>query len=120
MVIKSVVSWIFSIVPVHGSYFHITSRLFLIFYLYFIYLLLDFALFLVSWEVSSGVFRIFGCSCMFWNVPVLQCSVFRCSWKNYIPFILLVFCFFFGSISVSGQLRTYPSPNPTCYNKLIS
>ena len=22
----------------------------------------------------------------------------------------------FGSISVSGQLRTYPSPNPTCYN----
>ena len=25
-----------------------------------------------------------------------------------------------GSISVSGQLRTYPSPNPTCYNKLIS
>ena len=26
----------------------------------------------------------------------------------------------FGLISVSGQLRTYPSPNPTCYNKLIS
>ena len=25
-----------------------------------------------------------------------------------------------GSISVSGQLRTYPSPNPTRYNKLIS
>ena len=25
-----------------------------------------------------------------------------------------------GSISVSGQLRTYPSPNLTCYNKLIS
>ena len=23
------------------------------------------------------------------------------------------------SISVSGQLRTYPSPNPTCYNKLV-
>ena len=22
-----------------------------------------------------------------------------------------------GLISVSGQLRTYPSPNPTCYNK---
>ena len=25
-----------------------------------------------------------------------------------------------GSISVSGQLRTYPSPNPTSYNKLVS
>ena len=25
-----------------------------------------------------------------------------------------------GSISVPGQLCTYPSPNPTCYNKLIS
>ena len=25
-----------------------------------------------------------------------------------------------GSISVSGQLRTHPSPNPTCHNKLIS
>ena len=25
-----------------------------------------------------------------------------------------------GSISVSGQPRTYPSPNPTCCNKLIS
>ena len=24
-----------------------------------------------------------------------------------------------GSISVSGQLHTYPSPNPTCYNKLV-
>ena len=23
-----------------------------------------------------------------------------------------------GSMSVSGQLRTYPTPNPTCYNKL--
>ena len=26
----------------------------------------------------------------------------------------------YGSISVSGQLRTYPSPNPTGYNKLIT
>ena len=25
-----------------------------------------------------------------------------------------------GSISVSEQLRTYPWPNPTCFNKLIS
>ena len=25
-----------------------------------------------------------------------------------------------GSISLSGQLRTYPSPNPTCCSKLIS
>ena len=25
-----------------------------------------------------------------------------------------------GSISVSGQLHTYPFPNPTCYNKACS
>ena len=25
-----------------------------------------------------------------------------------------------GSILVSGQLRTYSFPNPTCYNELIS
>ena len=32
-----------------------------------------------------GVFRVFGCSVMFRDVPVFRCSVFRCSWKYYMP-----------------------------------
>ena len=32
-----------------------------------------------------GVFRFFGCSGMFRDVPVFRCSVFRCSWKYYMP-----------------------------------
>ena len=27
----------------------------------------------------------FGCSGMFRDVPVFRCSVFRCSWKYYMP-----------------------------------
>ena len=42
-----------------------------------------------SWECSGffwGVPGFFGCSGMFRDVPVFRCSVFRCSWKYYMPF----------------------------------
>ena len=41
-----------------------------------------------SWECSGffgGVPGFFGCSGMFHDVPVFRCSVFRCSWKYYMP-----------------------------------
>ena len=41
-----------------------------------------------------GVFRVFGCSGMFRDVPVFRCSgvpVFRCSWKYYMPTLSVLF-----------------------------
>ena len=53
--------------------------------------------FLGVFRVFLGVFRIFGgcsgflgCSKMFRDVPVFRCSVFRCSWKYYMPLDLRV------------------------------
>ena len=40
------------------------------------------------WECSGffgGCSGFFGCSGMFRDVPVFRCSVFRCSWKYYMP-----------------------------------
>ena len=56
IVIESVASWLFSIAPIHGSYFHIT-------FLFYLFLFLDFALFLLFSGVSHtfwGVFWVLG------------------------------------------------------------
>ena len=75
--------------------------------------------FLGVFLVFLGVFRVFwgcsgffGCSGMFRDVPVFRCSVFRCSWKYYMPIndsgcwqntIRMIYEFFKYSSNVSLQ-----------------
>ena len=44
-----------------------------------------FLVFLGVFLVFGGCSGFFGCSGMFRDVPVFRCSVFRCSWKYYMP-----------------------------------
>ena len=69
-----------------------------------------------SWSVHLTPDRAVRAQALAWDILL-------CSWARHFTLIQMykwVLANLIGSISVSGQLRAYPSPNPTCYNELIS